>query len=423
MRRLSHFVRSRLHRRLFVWFGASILATALTAALAAHLLGSSDAGWRRSMQRAGTFLGGQFSEVWDEPPRREALAGSLARDLGASVLLFDEAGGSLGQFGPPCRWTDVTAKVRSPSGRAGSVAVCAPRSPRRGLVFFGVLAVAALTLWGATGLVARRLTRPLGELVKVANAIGAGELSSRVKSPARHVGELADLAEAINDMADRIERQMADQRELLAAVSHEIRSPLARLRVLLEVARDKGAPDAVADDMEREVLEIDSLVGELLASSRLDFDAIEPREIEAAELAARALERDGLSPDVLCVRAADTRIDADPTLVSRALANLLDNAKRHGGGARRLSVVREGSELSFVVEDEGPGFAPEELPKVFDKFVRGERSAGSSLGLGLSLVRRIATAHGGRAFAENREGGGARVGFSVGSVRAAGREG
>jgi two-component system OmpR family sensor kinase len=413
MRRVTRYVRSRLHRRLFVWFGASIFVTALAVGLVVHLLGAADGGWRAAMSRAETFLGGRFAQVWDEPAQRDELGLALSRDLGTSVVIEDPRGRVLGAWGETCKRPDLVAAVRRGEELRGTVSLCAPRAPRRGWVFFLVLGVAAATLWGATGMVARRLTRPLGEVARVADAIGSGQLSTRVTLRRNRVGEIAVLADAINEMADRIERQMADQRELLAGVSHEIRSPLARLRVLAEMARDGGADAKVVDEIEQEVIEIDSLVGELLASSRLDFEAVERRTIDAREIALRALERAGLDPALLEVETDRTRVSADPTLVARALANLLDNARKHGGGATRLSVRRDGESLSFAVDDSGTGIAPDDLPRVFEKFVRGERSAGSSLGLGLSLVRRIAEAHGGRAFAENRSDGGARVGFSL----------
>jgi signal transduction histidine kinase len=167
------------------------------------------------------------------------------------------------------------------------------------------------------------------------------------------------------------------------------------------------------------VLEIDALVGQLLASSRLDFGRMERRPVDGAEAAALALERAGL-PAARLEAAADggLRATADPTLLARALANILANAAEHGGGPARLRVRRDGDALAFEVEDAGPGFSAEELPRVFERFYRGDRKAGGSLGLGLSLVRRIAEAHGGRAWAENLPGGGARVGFSIGPAAA-----
>ena len=280
----------------------------------------------------------------------------------------------------------------------------------------GVFVVVAVVLWMASGAMAWRLTRPLFQVIRVARAIGDGKTGTRLEL-GRHDDELGVLADSINDMAARIEKQLADQRELLASVSHEIRTPLGHMRILLDTARDRSVDAALVDDLEREVLEVDRLVAQLLAGSRLDFDAIDRRELDAAAMAALALERAGIDAARLEVAADDTRLQGDPTLLARALGNLLDNAARHGGGATRLR-VRAGAgdddgALVFEVEDAGPGFADADLGRVFESFYRGERRGAGSLGLGLALVRRIAVAHCCRATAENVPGGGARVGFSI----------
>ncbi|HEV8246230.1 MAG TPA: ATP-binding protein, partial [Polyangiaceae bacterium] len=163
--------------------------------------------------------------------------------------------------------------------------------------------------------------------------------------------------------------------------------------------------------------------GKLLASSRLDFDALEAKPLLATEAARRALELAGLEAVLLDDHSHGAHVEADPTLLGRALANLLDNARTHGSGVRKLALKREapGSErrrdnasyVVFEVLDQGPGFAAEDLPRVFEPFFRsGERGHGS-LGLGLSLVDRIARAHGGRAFAANSPEGGASVGVKL----------
>lgn len=293
------------------------------------------------------------------------------------------------------------------------------------------LAGAALILWMASGGIAWAVTRPLVELVSVARDIGEGKLDRRMRlrPMGGHGGEVAILAEAVNTMATRIEQQLADQRELLAGVSHELRTPLGHLRVLIDTARElpelrsgTGRQDApeprvlpILDELEREVVELDGLVDQLLVHSRLEFDRIERRELDPVALAVRALERLGEDASKLEIESEVETIVGDPTLLGRALANLLSNARTHGRGLDRLR-VHDGDDgkLCFSVEDRGPGFAEGEPERVFASFVQGRARAGGSLGLGLSLVERIAKAHGGHVWARNRDAGGACVGLSVG---------
>lgn len=277
---------------------------------------------------------------------------------------------------------------------------------------FGAPIMVGIALWLVSGVIAWRITRPLMQVIRVTRDIRDGKLESRIDL-GRHAGELGILAQSVNDMAARIEKQIADQRELLAAVSHEIRTPLGHMRILLESAREKQLDPPMVADLESEVLEIDRLVGQLLAGSRLDFGTVDRRPLDAADLAALALDRAGVAAEKLDVSAADLSLAGDPTLLARALANLLDNAGRHAGGAVRLGVRGDESSVVFEVDDGGPGFAAEDLARAFESFYRGRQRGHGSLGLGLSLVRRIAVAHGGRAWAENLPGGGARVSFSV----------
>jgi signal transduction histidine kinase len=261
-------------------------------------------------------------------------------------------------------------------------------------------------------------------LVAVTREIGAGNLSARVRLGRYQKGELGLLAESVNDMASRIERQISDQRELLAAVSHEVRSPLARLRVSAELLRSDPHNAPALDALEREVIELDTLVGKLLVNSRLDFEALTKREVVGAELFAEVLARRKLPISLLQDGSQGCQVSLDATLVARALENLLDNAARHGNGPTRCAVRRaepresllSGEALVLEVCDSGPGFDVKTLPRVFDAFYRasnGNTGDSASLGLGLALVRRIAQAHGGRAWAENLTTGGARVAFSI----------
>jgi signal transduction histidine kinase len=265
----------------------------------------------------------------------------------------------------------------------------------------------------------------MDQLAAAARELGDGKLSTRVDLRGSVPEEAMVLAESFNEMASRIERQLAEQRELLAAVSHELRTPLGHMRLLVELARDGGPSEKILRDLEQEVLEIDALVGQLLASSRLEFAQVNRAPLEATELAKKALDRAGADASLLKVEAPDLRFEGDPTLLQRALANLLDNARKHGQGIRQLAVRARDGAVVFEVDDQGQGFAPGEEAHAFDAFKRGANGApratghdAGSLHLGLSLVRRIAEAHGGRAYAQNLPEGGARVGFEVRPGRA-----
>jgi signal transduction histidine kinase len=400
-----------MHRRLFVWFGVAILATVMVAAATYHLL-SGESPWRRDLGRAERFVAERFSETWDDPPARTALAASLARELELGVVLREE-GRPIGRFGPSCA-NRHSRIVAVPAARAASVELCVDYHRHGAPTWVPLAAVIAggLMIWVLSGLLGRHLARPLRELVRVTREIGDGRLDSRARLARHHRGEVGELAEAVNDMAIRIERQLGDQRELLATVSHEIRTPLGHMRVLADMFRDSHADPKLVTELEHELREADELVDQLLASSRLDFERAERLPLDPFALAERALKRAGLDAGLLEVEGTG-ECHVDPTLIARALANLLRNAERHGEGATALRVRSDPERTTFEVWDDGPGFSDEGLERAFDPFYGGDggRTAKSSLGLGLALVDRIARAHGGRAFAENRSEGGARVGF------------
>lgn len=199
-------------------------------------------------------------------------------------------------------------------------------------------------------------------------------------------------------------------------MSHELRTPLARLRVLLGILGESNTHPKLTEDLEREVLELDQLVGELLAGARIDAGALQKRKLDVAESVRTCLTRSGSDQAELRVESDAAAVHADPTLLSRALIVLLDNAKKHAGIATGVRVEREGELVRFSVIDNGQGFDAIDLSRLFTPFARGRGQAPDEqrgLGLGLYLVRRIAEAHGGAPFARNGESGGAVVGFTV----------
>lgn len=296
------------------------------------------------------------------------------------------------------------------TGAAGATALHLAMSRESSPVALGFVALAVvILLWPLAWFATFRIARPVRELADVAREMRHGHLGSRHRLSAGS-GEVGEVADALGTMADRVAKQLTDQRALLAAVSHELRSPLARARVLVEMAREGSAPPSVHDDLQAEIDAMDALVGDLLAAARIDFEAFSPRSVAVADLARRALDVARLPPERL-VRAVSGTVEADPTLAGRALAGLLDNALRYG--AREVSLVADdvAGAVRFTVEDDGPGFAEGELARAFEPFRRGpdQVPGQGGVGLGLALVRQIAVAHGGTAGAENRPSGGARV--------------
>lgn len=291
---------------------------------------------------------------------------------------------------------------------------------------FGAGIAAGVHLWGnahwwhvvialfllsmVSGAIAWRLTRPLLIAIRAAQDIGDGKLDTRI-DPDRFGGEVRILAVALNDMTSKIQQQLVDQRQLLAAVSHELRTPLGHMRVLIETARDTNDPKALAE-LEKEVLILDDLVGRLLAQSRLEFGNLDRRELDLGELVSDIATSAGIAPEAI-EAIGDVRAAIDPTLVRRAVANLLENARRHGNGAVAVRIERRGTQVAIEVDDAGPGVPADRRADAFRAFVP---SSGGGLGLGLALVSRIAVAHEGGAWIADRPGGGARVGFGVSVV-------
>jgi two-component system OmpR family sensor kinase len=151
------------------------------------------------------------------------------------------------------------------------------------------------------------------------------------------------------------------------------------------------------------------LVGRLLASSRLEFGSLDLRELDLGELVTDVATSAGIAPEAI-EAIGDVKAKIDPTLVRRAVSNLIENARVHGKGATAVRIVQRAAQVVIEVDDARPGVAPDRRADAFRAFVP---SSGGGLGLGLALVSRIAVAHGGGAWIAERPGGGARVGFAV----------
>ncbi|MCA9575898.1 MAG: HAMP domain-containing sensor histidine kinase [Polyangiales bacterium] len=381
-----------LQRRLFLSFGGAMLVASVAAGVVGFVLHPAERG--PDLRSAQAFVAARFAERWGDEAALEALAEELHEASGLTVRLESTSGHARLTRGPRCgRFLRPTSVVRA-GEVVGRATVCDPRRPR----FFphGVLLTLAFVtaLWWSSGVIARRLARPLEDTALVARRIGEGALDARVHVRRRSPAEVQHLARAINDMAARVASTLAEQKMLLASVSHEIRTPLGHLRLLVDHAADAGLEPHLTAELEREVLEIDDLVAQLLAGSKLDTLGAERRVLAASDAALQALLRAGESEQKLDVTGTPS-VSADPTLLARALANLLRNAREHGGELVSLAVSQRGDRVCFEVRDAGAGLTAEELERLTRPFARDGADSAGSLGLGLTLVARIALAHGG----------------------------
>jgi two-component system OmpR family sensor kinase len=420
-----------LRRRLFAWFGVAIVMSVAFGVGLGWLFGLATH-HEHHPHPIEQFAAARVGEQWQNVTTRTAILREIGEKLTFGVVLRDTTGKVIEAHGADCGARKENVPIVDAQGVAlGELAVCPPRGPtggggpvgqggppQRPLRLVIGLMIALLAMWAASGRVARLLAKPLQELAQVADDLGQGKLSSRAALSSRHHGidELDSLAHSINDMATRIETQLHDQKELLAAVSHELRTPLGHAKLLIEMARDQPNDPKPLDELEIELRELERMVGQLLASARLDFTALSQQNIDAVQLVVRVLERAGVDAARLQVDTEQTTVRGDPALLTQALANLVDNGRRHGGNVVALRLRSTDTMMCFDVLDDGPGFEDGQAETAFEPFQRGPASHGG-LGLGLTLVRRIALAHNGVVSAGNRPEGGACVSLGVPLVK------
>ena len=279
------------------------------------------------------------------------------------------------------------------------------RAPGGLLWILGIVAVAVAV---GTYPIIRRLTHRLDDLRMGVERWGEGDLSVRIKESGSD--ELAFLAQRFNHAAERVETLLASHKSLLANASHELRSPLARIRMGLELMDPAAAP-AFKEEIQRNIAELDQLIDEILLSSRLDAKETDIGTVEPVDLTGLAAEE--------CARAAAELVPAEDggslvvqgvaKLLRRAMRNLLENAHRYSNGPVTVELKREGSDAVVRVRDSGPGVPPAERERIFEPFYRlaGASERYGGVGLGLALVRSITQRHHGSVLCEEQEGGGA----------------
>ena len=258
---------------------------------------------------------------------------------------------------------------------------------------------------------ARWIVRPIERLSRTARALGAGDLSAR--SRIERSDEIGELGRRIDDMADRIERLLVTEKELLANVAHELRTPLTRIGVALDLASEGDAERARAslEEIAVDVAELETIVDDILTTMRFEIagpgaqlplrrEPTPPRSLADAA-AERMRARHPERPLVVTVAADAPEIDIDRMLFRRAVDNLLLNAHKYTpdpAAPIELAIERDGDHAAIEVRDRGIGISAKDLPRVFTAFFRGDRSRSretGGVGLGLTLAKRIVEAHGG----------------------------
>jgi signal transduction histidine kinase len=417
-------VTRHLYQRIFLFLLLFVAIALILTALASHLLLSDVVRTHLTGHVAGRALALASRLPGSESPEaaQQAALERLARVWRVHAALWSADGRRLAFTDadlpvPPPRVSSETW-MSAPAGPAlvvpladGRRLVIQPhRLPRPGGFLMALIVVAALLAF-ASYPTARFVTRRLETLEAGVRQFGAGDLAARVE--VKGDDELASLARSFNQAAERVQDLVERQRRVLASASHELRSPLTRLRMGLELVREGGDnPGERLAEAVAEVEELDTLVEELLLAGRLELQPPDAaaEAIDLGELLAAEAERIG----VPVVRAA-APFRGDPRLLRVMLRNLLENARRHGLGAPIESGVETLAGpppgVRVWVADHGPGVPEGERERIFEPFYRPPGHAegrDGGVGLGLYLVQGIARRYGGTVSCLEREGGGTR---------------
>jgi len=298
------------------------------------------------------------------------------------------------------------------------------RSTRGAILLAGVIAAGAALVLG--GLFLRNILAPLRQLERASQRLAQGDLSQRVLVTGRD--EIGHLAESFNRMVERLERSEKLRRQMIADIAHELRTPLTVIQGNLQAILDgvyEPTPNVIASIHEESLL-LARLVGDLrdlsLAEAgelRLEKQLTDIRDVIRQtvtviepRLASKRIVLTVTLPDEAVI------VEIDPQRIQQVLLNILSNAERYTpeGGQITLSAVKLNAEVRVSVTDSGPGIAPEDLPYVFERFWRGDRSrsrATGGTGLGLAIAKQFIEVHGGRIWAESTPGKGSTFTFSL----------
>jgi signal transduction histidine kinase len=407
--------------------------------------------WRASMGEAISLYSLTAAEEWDRYGEQELVTYLQRLNVGAHIraTLFDENGHVIAGQSPPVaaqlfqramesdqpefilhlNTAYVGEKVVGPSGRTYVFVAGLPRGP------FGAFirnARGEMIRWSVSILVSglicylltRYLTRPILRMSNASRQLASGNLTARASPELeRRRDELGELVHDFNQMAERIESLVNSQRQLISDISHELRSPLARLNVALGLARQRAGADAAGplDRIEREAERLNEMIGKLLALARMEATTASPegatldvRDLitEIAEDAEFEAQECGCSVRFRTEpEGKSCLVNGNAELLRSALENVVRNAVRYTAPGTEVEIVLACTENEAVVSvrDHGPGVPEFELPNLFRPFYRvanaRDRQSGGA-GLGLAITERAVRLHGGSVRAINASGGG-----------------
>ncbi|MFO0664911.1 MAG: HAMP domain-containing sensor histidine kinase [Polyangiaceae bacterium] len=423
---------SRLQVRLFLTFVLAIVLAVVVTVVIAPMFRPDESG--PPLRRTARTLRTKLEASWDDPAASDMHIRRVREATGLDVVLHRD----VSKLPPDMRFGRRRDGVAFHNGNAyipiekndvlvAFVELREDRAPVPWPPIVGLGCAVVVLAFAARG-IAARFAAPLERVAQAATRFGDGDLASRAGTGPSDPEEVGAVAASFDAMASRIEQVVRDQRTLLAAISHELRSPIGRAHVALEIAREKEDSAALAT-VDRELTTLNTILSDLMASARSGLADLTIESFDLGAMLRKRLTEEPVPPIIELVVDGAVPVKADSALVWRAVANLLSNARVHGHDPNApivLTVQTSDGVPTISVRDAGQGFPSDILDKAFQPFVRGSvartpQAASQSTGLGLALVLRIAEAHGGKAFAENVvEGGrvvGARVGFSLGAKK------
>jgi len=442
-----------LFLKIFLWFGGIVLTVILITFLASEILRPrGEQRMRRPIDPILNVYAKDAAEQFEKggQPALKSYLDRIETETHISAFLFDEEyqelsgkpvsqgsrevahrvfSSGLPEFSEDGPSPLLARPVRTSSGERYVLVAALPPHPEPWFLH-PVLHLIAITLLGALfsyGL-ARYLTSPVTKLRKATREIANGNLSARVMPRlGRRRDELVSLAADFDEMAEKIQTLINSQRRLLGDISHELRSPLARLNVALELARQRTGQEALnaLERIQTEAELLNEMIGQLLALTRLETSAIEIQKTEidlqslVADIAKDAdFEARAHNRSVILRGTEPVVVTGGPNLIRSAIENVVRNGVHHTteGTEVEISLKAVDANAVVVVRDHGPGVPAEALQEIFRPFYRVDearnREAGG-VGLGLAIAQRAVKLHGGEIQAANSSGGGLTVTITV----------